>query len=160
MPSCTQQKERPPVGLAPVDYVNSMIKSDGVPKSEWSNNSVYVLVDDNNKVRYVGITNDPNRREKEHKAWYSTKKDYHMVVVMSGLDRKTARAEEQILISAFTLEAVESAFKALDNGRRGIAVRRMGEFKDELNRALEIMRGSGIGSASATLEDIEDLFGI
>jgi hypothetical protein len=108
-------------------------------------------VDESNQVRCVGRTNDPVRRAKEHKAWYSDKKDYTMIVVMSGLDKGTAMATEQLLISAFTLNA-------LDNARREIAAFRVGGFLNELNRAAEIMLGEPITSITTLLEDLQDLF--
>jgi predicted GIY-YIG superfamily endonuclease len=130
-----------------IAYVNAILNNQTRFDNQFGN-SVYILVDKALDVHYVGRTNDPRRREREHKSFLSTKKNYDMTVVMTGLDKNSARAWEQILISAYTLDA-------LDNARREIAVANVGKFATEFNRAVEIM-GSGVNLSTAA-EDMADL---
>ena len=63
--------------------------------------TVYKLVDDQGNTKYVGRTNNPERRAKEHKR-SSDKSNLEMVKIASGLTKVEARAMEQIVISAYT----------------------------------------------------------
>jgi len=90
--------------------------------------SVYVLKEkDTGKVRYVGRTNNPARREQEHKndERHPERKNYKMTVVQTGLTIDQARAYEQIAISAYTIEY-------LDNARREISVGRLDAFASSI----------------------------
>ena len=129
-----------------IAYVNSMLQNLNKTHN-YSGNSVYVLVDHMNVVHYVGRTNDPDRRDREHKSLLSNKKHYKMEVVMTGLSKNEARAAEQILISAYSLEA-------LDNARREIAAANVVKFTDEVGRALGLM--SGDSRLSTNIEDLTD----
>ena len=88
--------------------------------------SVYILTDpnDSDEVKYVGRTNDPERRKQEHNK-HEVKKGYDMTVVATGLSKRGARIAEQTIISAYTLDK-------LDNMRREIAVGKLPNFEDEL----------------------------
>ena len=131
-----------------IAYVDTVLNDKNNRINDYSNNSVYVLVDKNNKVHYVGRTNDPIRRAREHKGFLSNKKSYEMIVVKTGLDKDSARAWEQILISAYTLDA-------LDNARREISSVKIVNFLSEFNRALDIMTSNS--DFKAILEDTLDL---
>ena len=117
-----------------INFVNNIINSNNwIRNSDAFDNSVYVLVnrDRDNEVRYVGRTINPNIRESHHRR-SPTKGHLNMVIVMTGLDRDSARVWEQILISAYTLEA-------LDNARNEIAARNIASFNHEIVRAMAIM---------------------
>ena len=98
--------------------------------------SVYVLTDpaDGNQVKYVGRTNNPARRAREHKNSKSPKSGYEMTVVATGLTVPEAQKAEQALISAYTL-------KYLDNARREIAVGNLQKFKKNIISVVELFRG-------------------
>jgi predicted GIY-YIG superfamily endonuclease len=105
---------------------------------EYRDNCVYVLKDptDNNLVKYVGRTNDPGRREKEHKndPLHPQRADYNMVVLVTGLTKNEAMAVEQFLISAYTVGYLE-------NARREISARRVPQFESYLGAIAEIHTG-------------------
>ena len=105
---------------------------------EYRDNCVYVLKDptDNNLVKYVGRTNDPGRREQEHKndPSHPQRRDYNMVVLVAGLTKDEAMAVEQFLISAYTVGYLE-------NARREISARRVPQFESYLGAIAEIHTG-------------------
>ncbi len=94
---------------------------------ERKDNSVYKLVDSAGQTRYVGITNNTERREKEHKnnPNHPERAGYRMDVIATGLTRYEARAVEQTVIAAFTLEK-------LDNARNEIAKGNLPKFRSEM----------------------------
>lgn len=96
-------------------------------------NSVYILFDTSESVRYVGRTNNYNRRMYQHRndPKHPERATYSSRVVCSGLSVSEAKVMEQTLISAYGLEA-------LDNARREIAVRNLNGFHKEMQRAAEI----------------------
>ena len=105
--------------------VDSMIAADScVPEPEPRDNSVYVLYDTQNNeniVKYVGRTNNPERRLNEHHRPGSPKKNYRMKVILTGLTKSEAMVAEQVLISAYTL-------KYLENARREIAAKNVDNY--------------------------------
>ena len=105
--------------------VDSMIAADScVPEPEPRNNSVYVLYDTQNGkniVKYVGRTNNPERRLSEHRRPGNPKRNYRMKVIVTGLTKSEAMVTEQVLISAYTL-------KYLDNARREIAAKNVDNY--------------------------------
>lgn len=60
-----------------------------------------------------------------------------MIPVITKLTKSEARMVEQMLITAYTLEALE-------NARREIAKGNTGKFAEESKRAVEIMSSPGI----------------
>ena len=66
---------------------------------------------------------------------FPERKNYKMVIVVTGQDRKSTRAIEQIIISAYTLEALE-------NARNEIAKGNLFKFADEYRRAEIIFKCS------------------
>ena len=105
--------------------VDSMIAADScVPEPEPRDNSVYVLYDTQNGkniVKYVGRTNNPERRLSEHRRPGNPKRNYRMKVIVTGLTKSEAMVTEQVLISAYTL-------KYLDNARREIAAKNVDNY--------------------------------
>ena len=105
---------------------------------EYNGYSVYVLVDSENncKVSYVGITNNPARRADEHArdARKSTNGiPWSMKVIKSGLTKQQARAIEQSLICIYTIDA-------LANARYEIAEKNYDKFNEEFHRASELIK--------------------
>ena len=103
---------------------------------EQKDNSVYKLVDSAGQTRYVGITNNTERRRKEHKnnPNHPERAGYRMDVIATGLTRYEARAVEQTVIAAFTLEK-------LDNARNEIAKGNLPKFRSEMGAVVEIFQG-------------------
>ena len=115
--------------------------------TEYESYSVYYLTDPSDQlIKYVGITNDPARRLREHQhdPLHPKRQNYTMTVIMSGLTKDYARFIEQILISAFTLSYLE-------NARREISVRNIEKYNCYLNAAVEVF--------SASEFDLWDLIG-
>ncbi len=100
---------------------------------------VYVLTDPgaDGIVKYVGRTNNPARRWREHQndPRHPERAGYLMDVVASGLTLDEARLVEQILISAFTLDHLE-------NARREIAVGHINAYHQYMGAATEIFAGA------------------
>ena len=115
-----------------------------IKKDNQQNISLYVLVippDPSNfndktlsnlvnlDVLYIGITNDPKRREAEHKRKRGAQ--YRMVVIKSGMTREEARVAEASCISAYTLELLE-------NKRREISPAKVAHYDDILKSVWNI----------------------
>ena len=111
--------------------------------------SVYTLVDpnDGNKVKYIGRTNAPTRREGEHKRdpFHKERKHYKMIVVRTRLTIPEAKIAEQTLISAYSLSY-------LDNARREIAVGNLSRFKSNIENVIKLF-------GSVTEDELMDLMG-
>ena len=105
---------------------------------EYPGVSVYVLMDslDGYAVKYVGISNNPVERAKQHARDDSKKtngKPWHMYIWASGKTRREARMIEQSLICVFTIDA-------LANARYEIAVKNIPGFKNELKTAASLLK--------------------
>ncbi len=111
--------------------VKAKVESTKDIEDRWDQN-VYILTDpnDGDKVKYVGRTNNPDRRKKEHNR-NPQKKNYEMTVVMTGLTEQEAKIGEQILISAYTLAY-------LDNARREIAVGNLSAYESNISAVIQI----------------------
>ena len=98
--------------------------------------SVYVMRNKTtNDVQYVGRTNDPMRRDNEH-AKDPTKADLKpLEVKFSGLTKLEARAMEQLLISAYSLDN-------LLNARREIARGNVVGFSEKIGNVISIFGGA------------------
>lgn len=114
-------------------HIIESIEKIKIEEDQTYDNSIYVLKDKENNVHYVGITNEVGRRAAEHKRdkIHPGRSNYDMVVIATGLSKEEARTGEQVLISAYTLEA-------LDNARREIAVRNIHKFLNEIHRIAEL----------------------
>jgi predicted GIY-YIG superfamily endonuclease len=64
---------------------------------------VYVLLDDERMVRYVGCTRNPDKRRKEHLRGARTSRLVYETYEVFGEDKKTALAAEQSLIRTLLL---------------------------------------------------------
>ncbi len=86
-------------------------------------------------IQYVGRTNNPIRRQKEHDR--DPKKTHldPLEVKFTGLTRTEARAMEQIVISTYTLQN-------LDNARREIAIGNVSGFCSKIDNILNIFSGA------------------
>ena len=105
---------------------------------KYRDNSIYVLKDPNDHylVKYVGRTNDPERREQEHKndPLHPQRKKYRMVVLVTALTKEQAMIWEQLIISAYTVAYLE-------NARREIAVKNVPKYLSYVNAITEIYTG-------------------
>ena len=110
---------------------------------------VYVLQDPDNEniVKYAGRTNNPVRREWEHKndPKHPERKNYQMLVLASGLTKEQAMLLEQILISSYSLSYLE-------NARREIAVGNVSKYQSYMTAVSELIHG-------ATETDLMNLIG-
>ena len=87
------------------------------------------------KVSYVGMTNDPVRRAGEHARdprKQTNGVNWTMQVVMTGLTKQEARSLEQVLICIYTIDD-------LSNARYEIAQKNYGKFVQEFTRAGNIV---------------------
>ena len=113
--------------------VTSVVENTGYRKPT-RNQTVYKLVNDQGETRYVGRTNNPQRRARQHKKSVA-KADLQMVPIATGLTKTEARAMEQIVISAYTLDN-------LINARREIAVGNVSGFAGKIDNVISIFGGA------------------
>ena len=100
------------------------------------NQSVYVMRDKTTgDVQYVGRTNNPIRRQSEHAKDPKKANLQPLEVKFSGLTKFEARAMEQVLISAYSLEN-------LINARREIATGNVGRFAGKIGNIISIFGGA------------------
>jgi hypothetical protein len=105
----------------------AQVATGGIPPGGLRNNSVYVLY--NGQVFYVGRTINFTTRRNAHlrDPRFADRRDFDMFALSTGLNREDARALEQALIVAFTIEA-------LDNKINSIAQANWDRFSDEFRR--------------------------
>ena len=100
------------------------------------NQSVYVMRNKTtNEVQYVGRTNNPARRQREHAKDPKKANLQPLEIKFSGLTRVEARAMEQMLISAYSLDN-------LSNARREIAVGNVSGFAGKIGNVINIFGGA------------------
>ena len=105
-------------------------------KTNYRNQSVYVMRNSTTKdVQYVGRTNNPIRRQREHDRDPNKAHLDPLEVKFTGLTRIEARVMEQVVISAYTLQN-------LDNARREIAVGNVSGFAGKMNNIINIFGGA------------------
>ena len=107
-------------------------------RKQFKGYCVYVLRDRLNgyKVSYVGITNNPWRRKRQHEkdpSKMTLKEPWKMYIVKDRLNKKEARALENALICIYTIQA-------LANARHEIAVKNFDGFEKEFARAASICK--------------------
>ena len=131
------------VVTAEMKAVQDMVEKLEVEK--YRGYSVYLLRDSLNedKVMYVGITNDPVRREAEHKNENNPANKKHpkktgdkyweMQVVYTGLTKEEARTMEQSLICIYTIQA-------LSNARYEMSKKNVENFTKELERTATLLK--------------------
>lgn len=101
----------------------------------YSDQSVYIMRDSKSKeVAYIGRTNDPARRQKEHDKDVKKQHLEPLEVKITGLTVKQARLTEQILISAYAIDK-------LDNARREISIGKVNKYVDCLYDIINIFGG-------------------
>jgi predicted GIY-YIG superfamily endonuclease len=88
---------------------------------QCKNYTVYVLIDKQKTIKYVGRTCNPKAREAAHKRNLE-KEDYDFKPVITNLNQMGARLVEQALISSFTLQK-------LDNRIRGISRKKLNKYE-------------------------------
>ena len=130
------------LAIVSLDETRELVKTFAKTKTsdkEKRTHHVYILQDPQQKniTKYVGRTNDPDRRMREHKRdpLHPERKNYNMVVLVSGLTKEQAMVIEQILISAFTLGNLE-------NARREISVGNLEQYKCYLTAAKDIIQAA------------------
>ncbi|MBQ7551651.1 MAG: GIY-YIG nuclease family protein, partial [Bacteroidales bacterium] len=112
------------------------IVTDAVENSNYQgpirDQSVYVMRDKTtNEVQYVGRTNNPGRRQSEHAKDPKKANLQPLEVKFSGLTKHEARAIEQMLISAYSLDN-------LSNARREISVGNVGGFAGKIGKIINL----------------------
>ena len=119
-------------------WVNTKISARSLSSKDLRSNSVYVIVDRSyQQVWYVGITRNFSKRQATHQSGKSAKypsAEYEMIPVATGMTRNEARALEQALITAYTLEA-------LNNMINSIAPSKWENFTYEFSRANSLISG-------------------
>ena len=91
---------------------------------------------DTNKVEYVGRTNNPVRRQNEHRRDPKKSNLLPLEVKFTGLTVREARVVEQILISTYVIDN-------LRNARREIATSKLDKYHDSINgiqRSIELFK--------------------
>ena len=114
-----------------VAWAEAQVSAKTYSTSQLSNYTVYAIARKGTvKIEYVGITKSYDSRNYYHQrrpnANYPVE-DYEMVPIATGLTYKDARALEQTLITAYTLDC-------LDNMINSIAKGKFNKFADEFNR--------------------------
>ncbi len=95
-------------------FVYSKVKSEGIFEKQLNNYTVYVFVKKRTTdVHYVGMTKNFSSRKKAHNKGKFPKRKFDMIPIVTGLSRADARALEQALITAFTLEALENMINSI-----------------------------------------------
>ena len=134
-----------------VDRVQTVVDT-AVAKAEadksWNGHTVYVHYDTTNgKVYYVGRTNNFSRRYNEHSRTvlgrHTSKHPIgpdvgrDMIPIATGLTFTQSKVLEQVLISSFTLDA-------LDNARNEFSKKNWEKTIEEIDRVIEL-QGSNVG---------------
>lgn len=97
-----------------VSAVKTAIESGGVDPKQLSAYSVYVIISLNPKeVVYVGMTRSYESRKSQHERTRFPISHYKMIPVATGLTREEARALEQTLITAYTLDALQNMINSI-----------------------------------------------
>jgi RHS repeat-associated protein len=100
---------------------------------QCKNYTVYVLIDKQKTIKYVGRTCNPKARGAAHKR-NPKKEGYDFKPVIINLNKTGARLAEQALISSFTLQK-------LDNRIRGISRKKLNEY-DKYMKKYDVDLGS------------------
>lgn len=114
-------------------FVNSKVKSGGISEKQLNNYTVYVIVKKGTTdVHYVGMTKNFSSRKNAHNKGKFPKRKFDMIPIVTGLSRADARALEQALITAFTLQALENMINS-------IAMKNWGKFTDSFGRVTTLI---------------------
>ena len=116
-----------------VSAVKSKASSGGINPNELSNYTVYIIViDKSNDVVYVGITKRYSSRKNQHAKRFPKSK-YTMMPIATGLTKNEARAMEQTIITAYTLDT-------LINMINSISPKKWSKFKSEFEQMSTLMQ--------------------
>ena len=117
-----------------VDAVKNLVESI-TSEPQIRDQSVYVMRDKStDDVRYVGRTNNPTRRQREHEKDPNKANLKPLEVKFSGLTVTEARAIEQSLISAYLTDN-------LLNARREIAKGNVSGYSGKIENIIRIFEG-------------------
>ena len=110
--------------------VTTIVENTSTPK-KTRDQSVYVMKNQSDEVSYVGRTNNPSRRQKEHEKDINKADLQPLEVVFTGLTKNEARVVEQVLISAYGINN-------LYNARREIAVGNIGKYSQHVGNTISL----------------------
>ena len=116
-----------------VSAVKSKARSKGIDPNKLRNYTVYIIVKNGTiDVVYVGITKRYSSRKSQHKKRFPTSK-FTMMPVATGLTKNEARAMEQTIITAYTLDT-------LVNMINSISPKKWSTFKSEFEQMSTLMQ--------------------
>ena len=116
-----------------VSAVKSRARSGGINPNKLRNYTVYVIVKKGTiDVVYVGITKRYSSRKSQHKKRFPTSK-FTMMPIATGLTKNEARAMEQTIITAYTLDT-------LVNMINSISPKKWSTFKSEFEQMSTLMQ--------------------
>ncbi len=115
-----------------ISKVKSQIKSGGI-NEKTGGYSVYVITKKKSEdVVYVGMTNCVARRRSQHQSKRFPKNKYDFYVVATDLSKESARALEQTLITAYSLDT-------LANMINSISPKKWGTFENEFDQMMKLI---------------------
>jgi RHS repeat-associated protein len=104
-------------------WVDAQVKEGGVDEDNLRNHTVYVIINkDTKKVEYVGRTINYSNRQYKHQVWKDPKYGYAprfperkftMMPIKTNMSLEDARALEQALITAFTLDTLKNTINSI-----------------------------------------------
>ena len=117
-----------------ISAVKSKVKSKGINSKKLSNYTVYVIARHKTKdVVYVGITKNYKSRKKQHTGKGKRFNGYDMMPIATGLTKSQARAMEQTIISAYTLDTLKNMINS-------ISPKKWSKFKTEFKQMQTLMQ--------------------
>ena len=118
-------------GVAGTAAIVTSVVENTSRKKNTRDQSVYVMKNQSDEVAYVGRTNDPSRRQREHDKDISKADLQPLEVVFTGLTKNQARVVEQVLISAYGINN-------LYNARREIAVGNISKYSEHVGSTISL----------------------
>ena len=118
-------------GVAGTAAIVTSVVENTSRKKNTRDQSVYVMKNQSDEVAYVGRTNDPSRRQREHEKDISKADLQPLEVVFTGLTKNQARVVEQVLISAYGINN-------LYNARREIAVGNISKYSEYVGSTISL----------------------
>ena len=121
-------------GVNTAKKIREKVESKSYDESQWKQNNVYVLRDNNGDVRYVGRSNNPKKRMAQHQMdkLHPERKDYKMDVVAVNLTLRQSRFVEQTIIHAYSVVY-------LDNARNEISRLNVPGYFNEMDKLVELL---------------------
>jgi len=117
-----------------VSSTKSKVKSGGLNPNKLKNYTVYVIVYKNTTdVVYIGMTKNYTARKNKHTSKKFPKTKYTMMPIATGLSKSQARALEQTLITAYTLDTLENMINS-------ISPKKWSKFKTEFNQMTSLVQ--------------------